>query len=202
MGRRWIMVELREHANTLIYPRIKQVINGKDDSGVTKAVGWKGGGGFRYFRLAPSLLAQDSWGNWVINPDYNAAMLAEAVCKIEGFTYAPSQERFWVHGYSTETDFIFVTTQTLTADQLRHLSEEVGPERTLLVCCPAWRSDPAAFQSLSFKKLPNAILHRCEWGRDDYSLAVANLSEPPEPDPAEGLPLFDQSTITTDKEDT
>lgn len=41
-------------------------------------------------------------------------MLAEAVCKLEGFTYAPSQERFWLHGYSTETDFIFVTTQTLT----------------------------------------------------------------------------------------
>ncbi len=42
----------------------------------TKAVGWKGGGGFRYYRLAPSLLEKDKWGNWVINQEYNAAMLA------------------------------------------------------------------------------------------------------------------------------
>lgn len=37
-------------------------------------------------RLAPSLLERDKWGNWVINKDYNPAMLAEALCKLEGFT--------------------------------------------------------------------------------------------------------------------
>ena len=202
MGRRWIMVELGNHALTHIVPRLKKVIDGEDPGGVTKSTGWKGGGGFRYFRLAPSLLSQDRWGNWVINPDYNAAMLAEAVCKLEGFTYAPSRDRFWMHGYSTETDFVFVTTQTLTADQLRHLSEEVGPERTLLVCCPAWRGDPSAYANLSFKKLPNAILHRCEWDRDDYSLAVANLPEAPETDPTEGLPLFEQPAPEAATEET
>ena len=93
MGRRWIMVELGEHCHTHIIPRLKKVIDGEDQGGITKAVNWQGGGGFRYYRLAPSLLEKDKWGNWVINKTYNAAMLAEALCKLEGFTYAPSDSR-------------------------------------------------------------------------------------------------------------
>jgi len=69
-----------------------KVIDGEDPGGITEAVGWKGGG-FRYYRLAPSLLEQDRWGNRVINRAYNAAMLAEALCKLEGFTYAPLGSR-------------------------------------------------------------------------------------------------------------
>jgi adenine-specific DNA-methyltransferase len=135
MGRRWIMVELGEHCHTHVIPRLQKVIDGEDPGGITKSVDWKGGGGFRYYRLAPSLLEKDRWGNWVISHDYNAAMLAEAVCKLEGFTYAPSDVVYWQHGHSTEHDFIHVTTQSLTADQLRALSDEVGPEQTLLVLC-------------------------------------------------------------------
>jgi len=89
MGRRWIMVELGEHCHTHIIPRLEKVIDGEDPGGITETVGWQGGGGFRYYRLAPSLLEQDRWGNWVINGEYNAAMLAGALCKLEGFTYAP-----------------------------------------------------------------------------------------------------------------
>ena len=110
MGRRWIMVELGEHCHTHIIPRLKKVVDGADPGGITEAVGWKGGGGFRYYRLAPSLLTQDKWGNWVISKEFNAPMLAEAVCKLEGFTYAPSDTVYWQHGHSTERDFIYVTT--------------------------------------------------------------------------------------------
>jgi adenine-specific DNA-methyltransferase len=106
MGRRWIMVELGEHCHTHIIPRLKRVVGNEDSSGITKAVNWKGGGGFRYYRLAPSLLEKDKWGNWVINKSYNGAMLAEALCKLEGFTYAPSDVIYWQHGYSTEQDFM------------------------------------------------------------------------------------------------
>ncbi len=75
MGRRWIMVELGEHCHTHIVPRLKKVIDGEDQGGISKAVNWQGGGGFRYLRLAPSLLKKDDWGNWVINKEYNAEML-------------------------------------------------------------------------------------------------------------------------------
>lgn len=182
MGRRWIMVELGEHCHTHILPRLKKVIDGEDPGGVTEATGWKGGGGFRYYRLAPSLLEQDKWGNWVINKAYNPAMLAEAVCKLEGFTYAPSETHFWQHGHSTERDFIYVTTERFTKEQLAQLSEEVGPERSLLVMCSAFRGKADAFGNLTLKKIPKTVLSRCEWGRDDYSLEVANLGPaPPKP---------------------
>ncbi len=187
MGRRWIMVELGEHCHTHIIPRLKKVIDGEDPGGITKAVNWKGGGGFRYYRLAPSLLEKDRFGNLVISKQYNAAMLAEAMCKLMGFTYAPSEEVYWQHGHSTESDFIYVTTQTFTRSHLVAISEEVGSKRSLLICCSAFRGRADAYPNLTLKKIPLAVLQKCEWGRDDYSLNVANLPKAPEPAP-EPLP--------------
>lgn len=176
MGRRWIMVELGEHCHTHIIPRLKKVIDGKDSGGITETVGWKGGGGFRYCRIAPSLLEKDKFSNWVISKEYDAVMLAEAICKLEGFTYAPSDELYWLHGSSTENDFIYVTTQTLSREQLQKLSDEVGADRSLLVMCGAFRvKSPEEFLNLTVKKIPKAVLSRCEWGRDDYSLEIKNL---------------------------
>ena len=196
MGRRWIMVELGEHCHTHIIPRLQKVIDGEDQGGISKAVNWQGGGGFRYFRLAPTLIVNDKWGNQIINPDYNPEMLAEALAKLEGFTYMPSENLWWQHGYSSENDFIYVTTQSLSVEQLQVLSDEVGAGRSLLICCSAWRgitADQAAerFPNLSLKKIPKMILKRCEWGHDDYSLNVANLpmaEEEPEPRSSENQP--------------
>ncbi|HBO6779017.1 TPA: site-specific DNA-methyltransferase [Pseudomonas aeruginosa] len=191
MGRRWIMVELGEHCHTHIIPRLKKVVDGEDPGGITKAVNWQGGGGFRYYRLAPSLIVEDRWGNPVINPEYNAAQLAEALCKLEGFTYAPSETRWWQQGHSSERDFIYVTTQNLSAAQLQALSDEVGAEQSLLVCCSAFHGISAAataarWPNLTLKKIPKMVLARCEWDHDDYSLNVANLplAEPSPPAPA------------------
>ena len=181
MGRRWIMIELGEHCHTHIIPRLKKVIDGKDPGGITEAVGWKGGGGFRYYRLAPSLLEKDQFGNWVINKKYDSVMLAEAICKLEGFVYRPSDTFFWQHGHSTEKDFIYVTTQTLSREQLERLSDEVGENRTLLVMCGAFRiKNLDEFPNLTVKKIPKAVLSRCEWGHDDYSLEINNLPLKPE----------------------
>lgn len=179
MGRRWIMVELGEHCHTHIIPRLQKVIDGEDQGGISQAINWKGGGGFRYYSLAPSLLQQDQWGQWVINKEYNPDMLAAAICKLEGFTFEPSAEHYWQHGFSTENDFIYVNTQTLTADQLQALSEEVGPNRTLLVCCAAFRADESRFTNLTIKKIPKMVLSKCEWGHDDYSLNVESLPQAP-----------------------
>jgi adenine-specific DNA-methyltransferase len=186
MGRRWIMVELGEHCHTHIIPRLKKVIDGEDQGGISKAVDWHGGGGFRYYRLAPSLLEKDRWGNWVINQSYNAAMLAEALCKLEGFRYAPSDSVYWQHGHSTEQDFIYVTTASLTHEQLQELSDDVGEGRSLLVLCTAFRGR-GDYANLTVKKIPRQVLSRCEWGHDDYSLKVENLPAAPPPPPS--LPL-------------
>ncbi len=180
MGRRWIMVELGQHCETHIVPRMRKVIDGEDRGGITEAVEWKGGGGFRYYSLAPSLLEKDAWDNWIIAKDYyDPAKLAQAVCKLMGFIYQPDETRYWMQGRSSETDFIYVTTQSLTYEQLAAIAEDVGDERTLLVCCKAFRANADAFPNLTIRKIPQAVLRKCEWGKDDYSLNVANLPEAP-----------------------
>ena len=197
MGRRWIMIELGKHCDTYIAPRLRKVIDGTDQGGVTESANWAGGGGFRYYRIAPSLIINDRWGNPVVNPEYNAAHLAEALCKLEGFNYAPSETQWWQHGYSSERDFIYVTTQNLSSEQLQALSDEVGSEQSLLVCCAAFHSTTAAkaaerWPNLTMKKIPKMVLSRCEWGHDDYSLNVANLpmatpeQKAPSPQPSPG----------------
>ena len=186
MGRRWIMVELGEHCESHIVPRLKKVIDGQDPFGITEETGWKGGGGYRYYRLAPSLLEKDQFGQWVISKAYNAEMLSAAMCGHLGFTYAPSTDHYWLHGQSSETDFIYVTTNSLTHDQLRAISDEVGDERTLLICCKAFQGANAdTFSNLTICKIPGAILDRCEWGKDDYSLkieALPMIDDEPEPE--------------------
>lgn len=175
MGRRWIMIELGDHCHTHIIPRLQRVIGGDDKGGVTEITGWKGGGGFRYYALAPSLLEKDKWGNLVVSKKYNAEQLSQALCKLEGFTYSPSETFYWQHGYSTENDFIYITTQTLTSEQLRVLSNEVGSGSSLLVLCKAFHGKTEDYPNLTLKKIPNAVLLKCEWERDDYSLNVENL---------------------------
>ena len=128
-----------EHCHTHIIPRLKQVIEGTDEAGNHRCRRVERRRRFPLLPLAPSLLEKDKFGNWVISKQYNAAMLAEAMCKFEGFTYAPSDTEYWIHGHSTERDFIYVTTQTLTREQLQKLSDEVGENRSLLVCCSAFR---------------------------------------------------------------
>lgn len=179
MNRRWIMIEKGDQCTTHIIPRLRSVVDGSDDTGVTQTVGWEGGGGFRYYHLAPSLIESDRWGNRVISKNYNAAMLAEAMCEHLGFTYAPSPDprEYWKQGYSSERDFIYVTTASLTASALRGISEDVGPERTLLVCCKAFDAKANAFDNLTLKKIPQSVLANCEWGRDDYSLQISQLPE-------------------------
>lgn len=175
MRRKWIMIEVHNQAETHILPRMRKVIDGTDDGGISKSVDWKGGGGFRYYELATSLLEKDKWGREVISKKYNPDMLAQALCKLEGFTYAPSDSVYWQQGHSSENDFFYVTTQTLGPQELAALSEEVGEGRSLLILCAAYRGNTDAWPNLTVRKIPNHIRTRCEWGHDDYSLNVSNL---------------------------
>ena len=207
MKRKWIGIELGQQAITHCAPRLQKAVKGEDKAGISSSVNWQGGGGFRYYHLAPSLLEKDKYGNWVISKKYNATMLAEAVCKNMGFIYDPSQEEneYWRHGHSTETDFIFVTTASMTHSALKKLSEDVGVERTLFVCCKAFNADADAFDNLTIKKIPHAILNKCEWGQDDYSLNVENLpmaksdAEKEQEKMRDELPLFGQNNDTVGK---
>ena len=110
-----------------------------------------------------------------------------------GFTYAPSQTHYWNQGYSSESDHIYVTTNTLTHDQLQAINQELRDDQTLLICCKAFRANPDDFPKLTIKKIPQSVLHQCEWGHDDYSLNVANLKtleKPPQPIQPQQLSLL------------
>ncbi|TDK47916.1 site-specific DNA-methyltransferase [Algoriphagus formosus] len=175
MGRRYIGVELGEHAITHCYPRLKQVVDG-EQGGISKSVGWKGGGGFKFFTLAPSLLKEDRFGNLVINQEYNPDMLAAAMAKQEGFKYVPDEAIFWKQGRSMERDFIFTTTQFLTVEALDRIQEEMKPEETLLICCKAYQPEcENRHSAITIKKIPTLLLGKCEFGRDDYSLNIVSL---------------------------
>ena len=177
MGRKWIMIELKDHCHSHIIPRLQKVIDGSDKSGISEVVGWEGGGGFRYCNLAPSLLEKNKFNRWTISKKYNPVMLIEAMCKLDGYTFNPRGEPWWMHGQSNENDFIFVTATTLTRTQLIQLSQSLGESQSLLVYCGAFRGDPKEFENLTIKKIPKSILPKCEWGRDDYSLKIALQEE-------------------------
>ena len=175
MGRRWIGVELGEHAKTHCFPRLKQVVDG-EQGGISKAVNWQGGGGFKFYTLAPSLLKQDKFGNWVISKEYNADMLAAAMAKQEGFKYQPHESTYWKQGQSTEQDYIFTTTQFLTVEALDSIKDEMQPGETLLICCKSFQKEcKGKFGNITIKKIPLMLLGRCEYGKEDYSLNIINM---------------------------
>ena len=185
MGRRWIGIELGEHAYTHCFPRLKAVVDG-EQGGISKAVNWKGGGGFRFYTLAPSLLKKDKFDQWVISKEYNADMLAAAMAKHMGFTFYPSESQFWKQGYSSENDFIFTTTQFLTVQQLEAIAEDMQPGESLLICCKSYQKEcENRFPNITVKKIPHILLNRCEFGRDDYSLNIIQTPTVEEEDNAD-----------------
>ncbi len=176
MNRKWIGVELGDHATTHCVPRFKSVIDGSDQSGISKAVNWQGGGGFKFYTLAPSLLNLDKFGNWIISTEYNAQMLAAAMSKQEGFTFQPDTHTYWKQGRSSEHDYIYVTTQFLTVEVLESIHDEMQPGESLLVCCKAFQKEcKHKYPNITLKKIPQMLLGRCEFGKDDYSLNIVNM---------------------------
>ena len=175
LNRKHIGIELGEQAKTHCYARLKSVVN-KDQTGISKIVNWQGGGGFKFYTLAPSLLKKDKFGNEIINPSYNADMLAAAMAKQEGFKYQPHESSYWKQGQSAEQDFIFTTTQFLTVEALDSIKDEMQPGETLLICCKSFQKEcKSKFGNITIKKIPLMLLGRCEYGKEDYSLNIINM---------------------------
>lgn len=179
MGRRYIGIELGDHAYTHCVPRLKKVIDGTDQGGITASTGWAGGGGFRFCELAPTLLNEDENGVMVISPEYNAEMLAAAMALHEGFRYAPDAEVFWKQGHSTESDYIYTTTQHLTIETLQYIDSLLGEGETLLICCTSHGAGLGSrFARITVKRIPRMLLGRCAFDpAKSYDLNIITLSE-------------------------
>lgn len=182
MKRRYIGVELGDHCYTLCHPRLTSVVNG-DSTGVSKIVGWNGGGGFKFYELAPTLIVKDSHGNPVFSEKYNAEMLVAAVAKLNGFVYSPNAECFWKQGKAQDNSYIFVTTQYLTAKELDDIARDLPEFEKLLICAPAFDIGLGKrYENIDVRKIPQSVLTKCEFGVDNYNLNIVN---PPELDEEE-----------------
>ncbi len=91
MGRRYIGIEMGEHAVTHCAPRLKKVIDG-EQGGISTSVGWQGGGGFRFYRLGPPVFNEEGR----IRPDISFPVLAAHIWFSETGTpwTAPGQTPF------------------------------------------------------------------------------------------------------------
>lgn len=160
MNRRWIGIEMGDHAYTLCKVRMDNVING-DKTGISQKVNWRGGGGYHFYELAPSLLVKnDKLPIYQINPTYTFNMLCEAICKIEGFKYKP-QDVF--HGHSSEKRFIHVTTEFVNAEYVRSLSQHLDEGQSLLIYATKIQSDMMLPDNIEVKKIPKDLLDKCNF---------------------------------------
>ena len=177
MGRKWIGVEMGDHAYTHCKVRLDKVIAGEDNGGITKSANWQGGGGYRFFELAPSLINEDAFGEAVINPDYDADQLAAAVALHEGFTYQPDSSNFWKQSVGNEKSWLFVTTRHMTAAFLDSIHNSMEEGEYLLIACRSFdKGLEKAYPEISIKKIPQMLFDRCEFGKTDYNL---NIVHPP-----------------------
>lgn len=179
MNRRWIGVEMGEHIYTHCIKRINNVIDGKDTSGISKYDDAKHiGGGYRFYELAPTLIKKDCFGEPVINKEYNAEMLAAAVALHEGFKYNPSNEKFWKQSVGNENSYLYVTTKFVTKNDINKIKEEMNDAEYLVIACTAYDKEiDGLYKNIKIKKIPEMLLSKCEFGKDNYNLNIIN---PPE----------------------
>ena len=171
MGRRWIGIEMGDHIYSHCLPRLKRVIDCEDAGGITHSAKWQGGGGFKFYELGSTLIVTDKHGRQVISDKYNPEMLAEAMCKLMGYKYAPDKENYWKQGYSSEKNFIFTTTMNVEEQLLAEMSQALG-DGNLLICCGAFTGNKTAYDNITVKKIPQAILKKCQWGSAGYPLPI------------------------------
>lgn len=178
MKRKWIGIELGEHCYNQCIPRLNNVIDGKDNTGITNIVNWKGGGGYKFYELAHTLINIDKFGEPVINKEYNSEMLASAIALHEGFKYSPSAECFWKQSKGNENSYLYVTTKFITKNDINKIKEEMNDAEYLVIACTAYDKEiDGLYKNIKIKKIPEMLLSKCEFGKDNYNLNIIN---PPE----------------------
>ena len=175
MGRRYMGIEMGEHAYTHCKVRLDKIIAGEDNGGITKSVNWQGGGGYRFYELAPTLIVEDKFGNPVINKEYNADMLAAAMALHEGFVYSPDENFYWKQG-KNENAYIYTTTVHLTESTLDAIASEMKDDEYLVIACKSYDAGiERAYKNIKIKKIPQFLLGRCEFGKDNYNLNIVDV---------------------------
>ena len=175
MNRRWIGIEMANHAYTHCKVRLDKVIYGSDQGGISKSVNWQGGGGYKFYELAPSLINKDDFDEYVINKEYDADMLASAVALHEGFNYEPDSEIFWKQSKGNESSYLFVTTRHLNQSYLDSIKSTMEDGEYLIIACKSFENGlDRIYPNITIKKIPQMLLSRCEFDKDNYNLNIVN----------------------------
>lgn len=175
MGRRWIGIEMGDHAYTHCKTRLDKVISGEDQGGISKSVKWIGGGGYKFYELAPSLINYDKFDEPIINKEYNAEMLAAAVALHEGYTYQPDEDLFWKQAHGTENSYLFVTTRHLTDSYVNSIMDTMKENEFLIIACKSYDDKLEHIsKKIVIKKFPQMLLSKCEFDTKDYNLNIVN----------------------------
>ena len=159
MNRKWITIELGEQAYTHCKVRLDRVIDG-EQGGISKAVNWQGGGGYKFYELAPSLLVPNPKLPTIkqINPEYTFEMMCEAICKLEGFKYKPDGK---FQGKSSEQRFIHITKEFVNGEYINSLLANIGEGQSLLVYGTKIQSGLRFPDNIVVKKIPKDLLDKC-----------------------------------------
>ena len=158
MKRKWIMVEIGTHAETHCIKRMKQIIDGTDQSGISKEVSWNGGGGFGYYELGESLFTTDeSLKLTRINPKYFNGPLTEAVCKIEGFKIVDLHGQ--LHGKSGK-HYAHVTEHFVTQEYVDILINHLKDGEFLTIYCKKKARGLRLSDIVEVKSIPEALLSK------------------------------------------
>lgn len=174
MRRRWIGIEMGDHAYTHCKVRLDKVIDG-EQGGISKKINWNGGGAYKFYELAPTLITNDVFGEPIINREYNPEMLASAVALHEGFNFNPNSDVFWKQSKSNENAYLYVTTTYVNIDLLKCIESQMADDEFLIIACKAFDKICLEYsKKIVIKKIPQMLLGKCEFGKDDYSLNIIN----------------------------
>lgn len=173
MGRKQIGIEIGDHAYTHVQTRMKKVVDGDDGLNLSETLDWQGGGGYKFYELAPSFVSIDEFGNPVIDSYYNDLKLIRAMCKLTNYTFAPSPTEYWKHGKGQGRNSIYVTTQMLSVAMAQQIASHLSANETLLICPKKFEPGSEKVDvRITIKKIPQSILKSCQFGKKEYLLPI------------------------------
>ena len=178
MNRKYIGIEMGEHVYTHCKVRLDKIISGEDKGGITKNVNWQGGGAYRFYELAPTLINKDKFGEMVINKEYSPEMLANAVALHEGYNFNPNKETFWKQSKSTENSYLFVTTKYVDINFLNSIKNDMEDEEYLVIACKNYdKVLEKKYSNIEIKKIPEMLLEKCEFNVENYNLNIVSFPD-------------------------
>ena len=158
MGKKWIMVEIREDMiKDKALVRMKNVING-EQTGISKEVGWKGSGGFKFYKLGEPLIVKhkDYPSIKIINPKYYNTALIKVICNLEGFKFRKNDKIF--HGVNKlGNKYAHVTEQYVSQAYIDFLRSKLADNEELIVYCFNYDDKSNLPNNVLIRKLPGDL---------------------------------------------